>query len=115
MKYFLNEAEREASGSTCYHEFFKGRWDDSAPIFWSNDSLNIHDDFMFSLGLERLLLSVVDEYDPFGVTEISEEQWKEIYVKAKQIGGSLFEAILEAVPWAEDNFRQHKVFTILGL
>lgn len=30
-------------------------------------------------------------------------------------GGDLLEAIHEIIPWVESNFRQHKVFTILGI
>ena len=42
MKYFLNEDERKASNSTCYHEFAQGEWDENISMFWNNDSLNIH-------------------------------------------------------------------------
>lgn len=47
MKYFLNEVQRKASNSTCYHEFFRGKWDKDACVHWNNDSLNIdeYDDF----------------------------------------------------------------------
>ena len=115
MKYFLNEVERKASNSTCYHEFVKGEWDENACVFWNNDSLNIHDDLLTSLGLDALILSIVDDYDPVGETKISKEQWRKIYAKAEKIGGNLLEAIHEVVPWAEANFRQHEVFTILGV
>lgn len=115
MKYFLNEVERKASNSTCYHEFFKGEWDENACVFWSDDSLNIHDDFMISLGLDSLIHSIVDDYDPFGETKISKEQWEKIYARAEEIGGNLFEAICEVTPWAEANFGQYEVFTILGI
>ena len=114
-KYFLNEVERKASNSTCYHEFFKGEWDENACEFWNETSINIHDDLMSSLGLDTLLLSIADNYDPLGVTKINREQWEKIYARAEEIGGSLFEAICEAASWAEENFRQHKVFTILGM
>lgn len=46
---------------------------------------------------------------------INEEQWNMISVKAKESSGELSEAIREVTLWAEENYRQHKVFTILGL
>ena len=39
MKYFVKNSERE---STCYHEFYKGKWDEKT--FWKEDSLLLHDD-----------------------------------------------------------------------
>lgn len=115
MKYFMNEAERRASESTCYHEFYKGKWDKDAMVFWSEDSLNIHEDLMAASGLDKLILSIVEDYDPYGETEIDFNQWKKICIKAEEIGGSLLEAIKEVEPWAEDNFSQNEVFTILGI
>lgn len=115
MKYFLNEVEREASNSTCYHEFAKGKWDENACVFWHKDSLNIPDDLLISLGIDTLLFSLVDDYNPVGETKISKEQWGKIYAKAEECGGDLLEAIHEVAPWVEANFRQHEVFTILGV
>lgn len=115
MKYFLNEDERKASNSTCYHEFAKGEWDENACVFWHNDSLNIHDDLLITIGLDKLILSMVDDYNPVGETKVSKEQWENICAKAEEIGGDLLEAIYEVTPWAEANFRQYEVFTIIGV
>lgn len=115
MKYFLNEDERKASNSTCYHEFAKGEWDENISMFWNNDSLNIHDDLLTEIGLDKLILSIVDDYDPLGQTIIDKEQWESICAKAEEIGGALLDAIYEVTPWAEANFQQYEVFTILGL
>ncbi len=115
MKYFLNETERRASNSTCYHEFSKGKWDEKKMVFWDSESLNIHDDLMVALGLDRLILGVVETYDPYGETEIHACQWEQICAEAERTGGSLLEAVRELSPWAEENFRQNSVFTILGI
>lgn len=115
MKYFLNEKERQASNSTCYHEFVKGRWDDNAMVFWNSESLNIHDDLMIALGLDRLIQGIVEGYDPYGETAVNAIQWKQICAEAEKIGGSLLEVVSELSPWAEENFRQNSVFTILGI
>lgn len=115
MKYFLTEAERKASNSTCYHEFLKGKWDEDTMAFWNEESLNIHDDFMAALGLDRLILNIVEDYNPYGETEINAGQWKRICTEAEKTGGNLLEAVRELAPWAEDNFAQNSVFTILGI
>ena len=115
MKYFLNEVQRKASNSTCYHEFFRGKWDKDACVHWNNDSLNTDDDMMTFLELDLLISSVVSDYSYYGVTEINKKQWKEIRQRAEKKGGNLFEAINEVTRWVEENFTQNKVFTILGI
>lgn len=75
MKYFLKEDERKASNSACYHEFFKGKWEESACIFWSPDSMNIHDDVMSLIDMNALINSVIEDYDPCGKTIINKDQW----------------------------------------
>ena len=115
MKYFLSEYERRATGSTCYHEFYKGKWDENKLLFWSKDSMCISDDMMYDLKLDRLISSVVNEYDPCGETEINEAQWKAIRAEAEEIGGNLFDAITEIAPWVENNYMTNNVFTILGI
>lgn len=70
---------------------------------------------MIAIGLDKLILSMVDDYDPVGETKISKEQWGDICAKAEESGGDLLEAIYEVAPWAEANFRQYEVFTIIGV
>jgi hypothetical protein len=115
MKYFVTETERKILGGSCYYEFYRGDWDEKKCIFWSEDSLNIHDNYMYTLKLDELIFKVVPYYDCFGETRIDEKQWKEIYRLAKEKGGELFDAVCEVSTWAEENFKEHKVFTILGL
>ena len=115
ITYFLSEDERKTAHSTCFYEFHKGKWDENNPVFWKEDSLCISDDVMNSLGLDNLLSCALDNYHPFGETKIDAKRWKRIYSDAEQIGGSLFEAILEVTPWVEDNFKQYTIFTILGI
>jgi hypothetical protein len=115
MKYFLTEHEREQTGSTCYHEFYKGKWDEETMLFWSEDSLYIHDNQMFDLKLDELICSIVNTYDPFGETEIDKTQWNAIKSKAEMIGDNLLDAINELTPWVEDTYVTHNIFTILGI
>lgn len=110
MKYFIKESERKG---TCYHEFQKGKWDEST--FWHKDSLLIHDDIFFNLKLGDLFKEIVPDYNPSGETEINQEQWKSIYSKAEFIGGEIKLAIEELDVWVKDNFQTENIFTILGL
>jgi len=115
MKYFIDEIERKASHSTCYHEFFIGKWDENTNAHWNQDSMNIDDDLLNSIGLGSLIASVIKDYAPFGITEIHKGQWEQIYTQAEKIGGELFRAVQEIAPWVEDAFKQHETFTILGI
>ena len=41
MKYFI---KYDPSICGCYHEFYKGKWDEHT--FWKNDSIFLHDNIM---------------------------------------------------------------------
>lgn len=110
MKYFVTKKD---VNSSCYYEFFKGKWDEKT--FWSEDSIYIDDDIVFCNNIDTLITSVVPSYDPFGITEISRGQWSVIVDKAKDIGGEVNGVILEADKWAVKVFAEYDIFTILGL
>ncbi len=110
MKYFILSSERRGS---CYYEFYKGKWD--GKTFWKSDSICLHDDVMYNLNIDKILVSVLPNYDPFGETEVMYQQWKKILEQAQIIGGDTYAAILEADQWVADTFTEYNVFTILGL
>lgn len=58
---------------------------------------------------------MIEDYNPCGKTIIGKDGWVQICAKAEKAGGDLLEAIREIIPWAESNFKQHEVFTILGI
>lgn len=117
MKYFITEQEREKIeiGSTCYFEFQKGNWNKDDMIFWKPDSICIHDDIMYTSGLEALIIQVNPDYTSYGETRITETQWLKIYDIAECMGGELFELVKEANVWVKETFIEYKMFTILGL
>lgn len=92
----------------------EGSGEGSIQIFENNQ---IQSTLMIEPGIEldRLILGVVETYDPYGETEIHACQWEQICAEAERTGGSLLEAVRELSPWAEENFRQNSVFTILGI
>lgn len=109
MKYCCTETERIG---TCYHEFQRGKFDGS---FWHEDSLFISDDNLYDLHLAPIFKSVVNSYDECGETEITQEQWNEIYIKASEIGGEIKVVIDEINCWVKNSFQVEKIFTILGM
>ena len=62
-----------------------------------------------------IIISAIPKYAPFGETEVIETQWNTVLEAAKEKGGETYAAILEADVWVKENFKEHKVFTILGL
>ena len=110
MKYFVTEAERKGN---CYHEFLKGKWD--GETFGRKDSLYLHDDVLNQTGLNAFLSEILPGYDPFGPTEVTQEQWETVCLKAKTSVLEAVQVIQEITPWVEDNFKTEPVFTILGL
>lgn len=81
MKYFLDEAQRRATGGTCYFEFQKGKFKNK---FWLRDSLCLHADLFDSLMLYDLFSDSIEEFCYYAPNEVSKEQWKKLVVKSKE-------------------------------
>ena len=111
-KYFIRPADRQGS---CYYEFHMGAWGMGNNHFWKEDSICISDDDFVYTGFEEIVADVVEEYDPYGNTPVTNEQWELIVQKAEIIGGNVWVAVNEAKEWATQNFQHHQVFTILGM
>ena len=111
MKHFVTNSERQG---TCYHEFYKGKWDEKT--FWKDDSICLHDDVLWECaGFEEAIRSVIPKYDPFGETEITQQQWREIGLQIEYMDDMSREIYAEANIWAEGVFQTHDRFTILGI
>lgn len=111
MKYFEKGITRG-----CFHEFVQGKWDEKAMIFWSADSLYLHDDVVCDLELYRKLFKPADvKFDDCGINVITLDDWNALVKQANAVGGEILELIEEIRPWAEDNFRKNEIFTILGV
>lgn len=109
MKYF----EKNIKGG-CYDEFVMGKWD--GKTFWSSDYLYLFDDHIIDLRLYELIFSKVFEiYNRWGPNEVTREQWEQMLSLSKEIGGEVDELFRELEPWADENFKDHDVFTILGV
>lgn len=113
MKYFIHNGERHG---TCYHEFVQGTWDEKNMVFWSDDSLYLHDDVVCDLNLYPELFKAANvEFNAYGITKITLEDWNALVKRAGEVGGEVLEFIEELKPWAEENFENNDIFTILGI
>lgn len=110
QKYFVRPKDRSGS---CYFEFYKGKWDEKT--FWKEDSICIDDDDLFECDFIDILIKHVPNYDPFGETEITKNQWEQIKEDCILGGGKSAAIVKEADKWVEDNYSKHSIFTILGL
>lgn len=111
MKYFVTNSERYG---TCYHEFYKGKWDGKS--FWKDDSLSLHDDVMLqNQGFIDAVMEVIPTYASLGVTEITPEAWQRIGQIIKEKDESSQELYQEANIWVNNVFREYECFTILGI
>ena len=111
MKYFITNNERVG---TCYHEFYKGKWD--GHTFWKEDSLLLDDDI---LGEHRdfikAIAEVIPTYDPYNVIEISSEAWEAIGQVIQDKDTSAQELYQEVDEWLKGVLEENGCFTILGI
>ena len=110
MKYFILNNQRDGSS---YHEFYKDKWDEKT--FWKYDSILLHDDYLYDNGFVDAITEVVPNYDPFGETEISVDEWKEVGKLILSKDKKSQEIYYEANKWIEDVFEKYTCFTILGI
>ena len=73
------------------------------------------DDILYSLGIEKLFIDTIPDYDCFGESLIDNSIWNNIINKAEKIGGEVYECILEADEWVQQTFMEYNVFTIIGI
>lgn len=112
MKYFVNEAVRKASHSSCYIEFQKGLYHDKC---WLQDSVSISDTLWNEFNLSTLIGSVIVDFDYYGITVVTKNQWNKIVENSREAGSDWENIIAEAISWVNDCFEEHDVFTIPGI
>lgn len=111
MKFFITTKEKTG---TCYHEFYKGKWDNKT--FWKDDSILLHDDVMVShKGFEEAIKTVVPSYYSYGETEISADEWSKIGQLIIQKDKESIELYEEANEWLKNVLSEYGCFTILGV
>ena len=111
MKYFLNEAERKESRSTCYFEFQKGEFRHK---HWLKDSFCLHADVFDTLMLYYLFSGAIEGFCYYAPNEVSKEQWNNLVEKSKE-NEHWKNVIEELKPWVEECFTEYVCFTICGI
>ena len=110
MNYFVTDEERR---NTVYHEFQKGHFD--GKTFWKADSLCLHDDVLYTSGLEGIFRRVISDYSDTGECEIDIILWNAVMQEAQRSGGTALECLQEADAWVCDTLQEYGVFTIIGV
>jgi hypothetical protein len=111
LKYFLDEVQRKATGSTCYFEFQKGKFKHK---FWLNDSLYLHADTFDSLMLFELFSNSIEDFNYYGPTEVNKQAWENLVAKSTE--NEHWKVVIDELnPWAKNCFAKHKCFSVCGI
>ena len=97
-----------------YHVFYRGRFDGGS--CYKDDVLLIDDNDLWAVkGLMDALCDAVPGYDVYGKTIVTPEQWREVgaLIQSKDRENQI--AYAEADSWAQEVFKTHDCFTIIGL
>lgn len=109
MKYFVFNHQRDGS---CYHEFYKGKWDSNT--HWKDNSIFLNDDVLCKDFVDAIM-EIIPSYDPYNATKITISQWKKIgeIIVNKDLKSQ--EIYNEADAWLNTVFTTYDCFTILGI
>ena len=111
MKYFIDEKTRKQLGSSCYFEFQKGLSDE----FWRDDSLLLHADIFDDMKLAKIFKEGLDNFNYYGNTVISAEQWDRFYSFAISKNKEAAELFSELNDWAKECYKDNDVIVIIGI
>ena len=62
-----------------------------------------------------MFVAAIPQFDPFGNTEVTKEQWQQVKSRAEAAGGEALVAIIEIEDWVVKCFEEEEVFTICGI
>ena len=62
-----------------------------------------------------MFVAAIPQFDPFGITEVTKEQWQQVKSRAESVGGEALVAIIEIEDWVVKCFEEEEVFTICGI
>ena len=71
--------------------------------------------FNKDITLSKLFERVIGEFDYYGTTIVTKAQWNDLVKISQDTHFSWQEIITEAFPWVDRCFKDHEVFTILGI
>jgi len=111
LKYFI---KKDQCKGTCYHEFYKGKWDNETR--WKDSSVYLHDDILYDAqDFVDAIREVITDYDPYGPTEVSVDDWLKIGKIADQKDILAREIYQDANMWVQLACVECGCITILGI
>ena len=106
MQYCFTNSQRHG---TCCFEFQRGAF---CGVYWQDTSIYLYADDFDQLCLYKIF---TPEFQYYGETVMTAEQWHQIYLSAQKVGGEVKKVIDEIDSWAQECFKAETVFTILGI
>lgn len=115
MTYFITNKQRlEMGGCTDFLEFFPGKRKENSS-FWNKKSILINEDVFDEIGLGSYFDQYLEDFDFYGFTEVSEEQWNKLVKNSNMLSKEVQCSIQEIDQWAQIVFEESDVFTIIGI
>ncbi len=105
MRFFRTGVTRGA-----YFEFQRGEY--KKP--WLPDSVYIDDEICAYIGLTRILMKVVPDFDPYGITRVTGEDWQRVRELAADRQDAA-EAVAEIEWWTKKALDEEGFFTVCGI
>lgn len=115
MIYFCTAEERRNSGTACYFEFQIGLHRGDMGEHWLESSIYLYDEVFEELGLYSVFATATPQFDYYGITVVTSEQWQRVKSIAQVVKGEILVAINELDEWVAKCFESEKVFTICGI
>ena len=109
MNYFITEQERKKDNTT-YFEFQKGTYSGKC---WLEDSMLLDADIFDDYQLSKLFKAVLPEFDYYGITVITREDWFKVCDNAKNT--AVEERLKELSLWIDACFKEFDTVSLLGL
>ncbi|MBR5179661.1 MAG: hypothetical protein IKW90_12800 [Lachnospiraceae bacterium] len=114
MRFFITEDERKRTGSTAFIEFQKGRFDGEC---WHIDSICMDEDKFYELHLRRLFSMTLPQFDYYGITQVSGEEFKRVVEASADFSDNndVAACIGELKEWIGEAEDEDILFTICGM
>ena len=109
MNCFITEQERKKDNTT-FFEFQKGTYSGKC---WLDDSMLLDADLFDEYHLSKLFKAVLPDFDYYGTTVFTREDWLRICGNAKNTAAE--ELLNELSPWIDDCFNEYDTVSLLGL
>ena len=112
MTYFITEAQRKPTHTTCFFEFQKGMF---RKQHWEEDSLFLHMDTFDRLNLYPIFCAAIPHFDYCGPNSVTHDQYKLLKDTVLSHGDEIAALFTEFDIWVTECFKTETCFSILGI